>query len=83
MARPAHRHRRIRLDSTARMNAETRVANEPRKTSERARRDARMLAALKAKGPTAVSLAVKSWVCAQLDKQWRQVTPADLAKLTA
>lgn len=81
MARGVHRHRHIRLTSSRRINAETRVANAPRKAKENERRDARMKAAIKANASGDLSPAQRSWVAAKLDKAWRQVTKADIKTL--
>jgi hypothetical protein len=71
----------IRLRSLARTKIETRQANAPAKRAARIGRDARMRAALKAATSKDLNPAIVSWACAQLGKQWRQITPADLKAL--
>ncbi len=83
MARGMHRHRHIRLTSTRDINKRKRIDGIARKISERERRDARMVAAIKAAKGNDYSPAVKSWLSAKLDKAWRQVTPADIKAATA
>ena len=48
MSRPMHRHRHIRLTTGRQLNNENRVENAPRKRAERLRRDARIVAKIKA-----------------------------------
>lgn len=81
MSRGMHRHRMIRLRNLAATKIATRAANAPAKRSETARRDARMRTALKAAKGKDLNPAIVSWACAQLNKQWRQVTEADLKAL--
>ncbi len=83
MSRAMHRHRHIRLTTTRQILAETRIRKRPAKLKERARRDAKIVAAIKAAKGGDYSPAVKSWVTAQLDKQWRQVTKEDIKTLIA
>jgi hypothetical protein len=78
MARGMHRHRHIRLTTTREINNQKRVDGIPRKLSERKRRDARMVATIKAAKGADYSPAVKSWITAKLGLQWRQVKPADI-----
>jgi hypothetical protein len=81
MSRGVHRHRMLRIRSLARIKQETRASNAPAKRSASALRDDRMRSVLKAAKGKDVNPAVVSWVCRQLDKQWRQVTDADLKAL--
>lgn len=74
--------RKVRLDSRRDRQIETRRENGALKQKERARRDARMRAAIasvdEARG---YSPAMQSWISDQLDKRFVQVTPADIAAL--
>lgn len=81
MSRPMHRHRKIRLESGRAHNNENRRVNAPRKIAERSRRDTRVKAAIKARTGGDYSPAEVSWICAQLDKEWRQVTKDDIKAL--
>lgn len=83
MARPAHRFRHIRLTSHRKLNAECKIANRPRKAKEATRRDAKIVAAIKAAKGADYAPGVKSWICATLEKQWRQVTPDDIKTLVS
>ncbi|HYE07883.1 MAG TPA: hypothetical protein VEL07_20365 [Planctomycetota bacterium] len=83
MARAQHRFRQVRLDSTRAIHKQCRIDNKPRKTAERERRDARIIAVIKAAKGTDFSPAVKSWITARLGKQWRQVQPSDITSLVA
>ncbi len=83
MSRAMHRHRHIRLTTTRQILAETRIRKGPAKIKERARRDVKIVAAIKATKGDAYSPAVKSWITAQLEKQWRQVTKDDIKALIA
>ena len=83
MARPAHRFRHIRLTSHRKLNAECKIANRPRKAKESTRRDAKIVAAIKASKDADYAPGVKSWICATLDKHWRQVTPDDIKTLVS
>jgi hypothetical protein len=62
--------------------AESRRKNGPRKEKERARRDARMLATIKA-GKLPYTPPVMSWLSVQLGKRSRLITQADVERLLA
>lgn len=81
MACGMHRHRMIRLANLAKTKLETRAANGPAKRKASAHRDARMQAAIKAGKGKDLHPAVVSWACRELNKQWRQVSEAELKAL--
>jgi hypothetical protein len=83
MARAQHRFRNVRLTSTRRINKEVRASNRPRKAKESARRDAKIVAMIKAAKGDDYAPGVKSWICATLDKEWRQVTKDDIKTLVS
>ncbi|MBA3847676.1 MAG: hypothetical protein H0X45_13670 [Planctomycetes bacterium] len=83
MARAQHRFRQVRMDSTRAAHKQCLIDNKPRKAAERVRRDARIVAMIKAAKGTDYSPAVKSWITARLGKLWRQVQPADIKALVA
>ncbi len=83
MARAQHRFRQVRLDSTRAILKQIRVDNKPRKVAERVRRDARIVAQIKATKGDDYSPAVKSWITARVGKLWRQVKPDDIKALVA
>lgn len=56
---------------------ETKAANRIVKDKERARRNARMIARIKASKPP-YTAAVMSWLSAELDKRATKITPADI-----
>jgi len=72
--------RRIRREQRRADMAESRHCNGIRKSSERARRDARMTEIVKA-GKLPFTPPVMSWLSAKLDKPSRLITQADIAKL--
>lgn len=59
---------------------ETKLRNRVFKTKERTRRDARMLATLKA-GQGSYAPTVLSWLSRKLDKPATKITPQDVAAL--
>ena len=81
MARPQNRFRQVRLDSTRDRKLQTRSDNAPRKVAERERRDARIIAKIKATKGGDYAPEVKSWITARTGKLWRQVKPADIKAL--
>jgi len=83
MGRPIHRHRHIRLETLRQRLKQNRIDNAPRKKAERQRREARMLAVIKAAQSPDFHPAVRSWISERLGKPWRQVTPEDIKALTA
>jgi hypothetical protein len=72
--------RRDRFDQRKVDQAVSRSKNGPRKAAERARRDARMRAALKA-GKRPYTRIVRNWLAVQLGKKESQITEADIAKV--
>jgi hypothetical protein len=72
--------RKVRLDSRRANQKLTRNRNGVIKQAERARRDARIIAKIKAtQGEFAPE--VKSWISAQLGKHWRQVQDDDIKQI--
>lgn len=59
----------------------TKLTNRVKKTKERARRDARVVAAIKKAGNGPYAPVLVSWMCRKLDKAAYQLTPADVKKL--
>jgi hypothetical protein len=72
--------RRIRREQRQFDMALSRRTNSPRKTAERARRDARMIETVK-KGKLPYTPPVMSWLSVKLDKPSRQITQQDVDKL--
>jgi hypothetical protein len=72
--------RRDRFDRRQVDQALSRSVNGPLKVKERARRRARMIESLK-KGSMPYTRPVRSWLCRELGKKERQITPADVQKL--
>jgi hypothetical protein len=72
--------RRDRFDRRQVDQAVARSKNGPVKAKERARRDARMRAALRA-GSLPYTRAVRSWLAAQLGKKEHQIAQADVDRL--
>jgi len=73
--------RRIRREQRQHDQAESRLLNGVLKVKERARRDKRMVEAVK-KGKLPYTPAVMSWLSVKLDKPSRLITPQDLEKVT-
>jgi hypothetical protein len=74
--------RRIRREQRQFDMALSRRTNSPRKTAERARRDARMLETVK-KGKLPYTPPIMSWLSVKLDKPSRQITQQDVDKLVS
>ena len=74
--------RRAKRDATQAAAIETKKANKVRKDKERARRDARMLEAIRA-GSLPYTPVVMSWLSAKLGKPSTKITPEDVAGLTS
>ena len=74
--------RRAKRDATQAAAIETKKANKARKDKERARRDARMLEAIRA-GSLPYTPVVMSWLSAKLGKPPTKITPEDVAGLTS
>lgn len=62
--------------------AATKAVNSVRKTSERARRDARMLETIKS-GSLPYTPDVMSWLSSQLNKKSSRITAEDVARLVS
>lgn len=79
MARGMHRHRSIRRANLAKTKAATRKAKAPGKAKARVRRDARVIAKIKAtKAGTGYSAEVQSWLAAKLDKPFGKITADEI-----
>ena len=74
--------RRDRLDGRRTKATATRRQNSPVKTRERARREAKLLAFVKANKPP-YTPAVMSWLSRKLDKPSGKITPKDIKALLA
>jgi hypothetical protein len=74
--------RRIRREQRRVDMARSRQRNNPRKSKERARRDARMLDTIK-KDKLPYTPPVMSWLSVQLDKPSRLITQAEVDQLAA
>lgn len=74
--------RKMRFDYRMSDAAETREVNKTRKIPERARRDARMMAKVKA-GSLPYTPQVMSWLSRQLDKPASKITATDVKSLKA
>ena len=70
--------RRIRREQRRVDMAESRRINGPRKSDERARRDARILGFIKKQGSLPYTPVVMSWLSEQLDKPARLITQSDV-----
>ena len=84
MARGMHRHRSIRRENLAAHKIATRKRKAPGKVKARDRRDARIVAKIKAT-PAGLAYApeVQSWIALQLGKPAAKATAADIAAVTA
>ncbi|MCS7045569.1 MAG: hypothetical protein NZO58_04355 [Gemmataceae bacterium] len=71
--------RRSRREQRQADQAASRLRNGRKKTKERARRDARLLAIVK-KGRPPYAPHVMSWLSVKLDKPSRSITAEDVAK---
>jgi hypothetical protein len=82
MARGMHRHRSIRRENLAAHKIETRARKAPAKIAARHRRDARIIAKIKAT-PAGLAYApeVQSWLAAQLGKAATKITAAEVTAL--
>lgn len=74
--------RRIRKDQRQVDMAESRLRNGVLKVKERARRNARMLSALK-QGKLPYTPTIMSWLSVQTEKPSRLITQADVDKVLA
>lgn len=84
MARGMHRHRRIRLDNLAQTQIDTRTHKAPAKRKARTRRDARVIAKLKAtKAGVGYSAEVQSWLAARTGRAFSRLSADEIAKAIA
>ena len=84
MSRGMHRHRRIRLDNLAQTKIDTRAAKAPGKRKARVRKDARVIAKIKAtKSGTGYAAEVQSWLSARVGKPFSKITADEIAKAIA
>ncbi len=84
MARGMHRHRRIRLDNLQQTKIDTRAHKRPGKVKARTRRDARVIAKIKAtKGGVGYAAEVQSWLSRRLDKPFTKITAEEIAQAIA
>jgi hypothetical protein len=74
--------RRDRFDQRQADQATARSKNAPKKVAERARRQARLRAALQRSQPP-YSRVLRNWLAVQLGKRESQITAADVQKLLA
>jgi hypothetical protein len=84
MARGMHRHRSIRLNNLRQTRLTTRAAKAPGKAKARVRRDANVIAKIKAtKAGTGYSAEVQSWLSQQLDKPFSKITADEIKQAIA
>lgn len=84
MARGMHRHRNIRLTNLAQTKIETRNTKRPGKIKARTRRDANIIAKIKAAKPDAgYSAEVQSWLSLKLDKPFTKITADEIKSVLA
>ena len=84
MARGMHRHRRIRLDNLRDTKLATRAFKAPGKVKARTRRDAKVIAKIKAT-PAGVGYAaeVQSWLAALLEKPFTRISAEEISAAIA
>jgi hypothetical protein len=84
MARGMHRHRRIRLDNLRDTKLETRARKAPGKLKATVRRDARIIAKIKATKPgVGFAAEVESWLSRRLDKPYSAITAEEIVQAIA
>lgn len=84
MARPMHCHRNIRLTNLRAHRKATRAAKAPGKIKARVRRDARIVAKIKAAAVGVVhSPEVQSWLSAATGKAYSRLSAAEIAAAIA
>jgi hypothetical protein len=84
MARGMHRHRRIRLDNLRQTKIETRTGSAPGKARARKRRDARIIAKIRAtKAGTGYAPEVQSWLSARVGKAFSRISADEIASAIA
>ncbi len=79
MARGMHRHRRIRLDNLRDTKIATRAFKKPGKIKARTRRDAKVIAKIKAT-PAGVGYAaeIQSWLSDLLEKPFTKISAEEI-----
>ncbi|HEX3135130.1 MAG TPA: hypothetical protein VHX44_16315 [Planctomycetota bacterium] len=84
MSRGMHRHRSIRLKNLRQTRIDTRKGNAPAKAKAAVRRDARVIAKIKAtKAGTGYSAEVQSWLARKLDKPFGKITAEQIKQAIA
>lgn len=84
MARGMHRHRNIRLTNLRKTRKTTRAAKGPGKIKARTRRDANIIAKIKATAAgTGYSAEVQSWLSRQLDKPFTKISADEIKQAIA
>ena len=79
MARGMHRHRRIRLDNLRDTKIATRKFKAPGKVKARTRRDANVIAKIKATAEgTGYGAEVQSWLAAQVGKPFTKISAEEI-----
>lgn len=82
MARGMHCHRNIRLTNLRKTKAETRARKRPGKIKARTRRDANIIAKIKAAKPAnGYSAEVQSWLSTKLDKPFTSISADEIKTL--
>lgn len=84
MARGMHRHRNIRLTNLRKTKSETRARKRPGKIKARTRRDANIIAKIKAAvAATGYSPEVQSWLSLKLEKPFSKITAEEIKTLVS
>lgn len=84
MSRGMHRHRSIRRANLAAHKIATKARKAPAKASARVRREARVIAKIKATpAGIAYSPEVQTWLSVRLDKPASKITAADVKSVLA
>ena len=84
MSRPMHRHRAIRLGNLRAHRIELRASKAPAKFKAGVRRDARIVAKIKATAPgVPYSPEVQSWIAVQLGKPTYKASVEEIQALLA
>lgn len=79
MSRGMHRHRSIRLKNLRQTRIDTRKAKAPGKVKATVRRNARVIAKIKAtKAGVGYSAEVQSWLSRKLDKPFGKISADDI-----
>jgi hypothetical protein len=84
MSRGMHRHRSIRLKNLRQTRLDTRAAKAPGKVKATVRRNARVIAKIKATKPgVGYGAEVQSWLSRKLDKPFGKITAEDIKQAIA